>query len=115
MLILTIVCCRSVCTLSLATSQKGGACTLCSEHLEQMCVGYLLAPEQRTVTLLLQIFTNPSLCVAHTLLGNIEFLPDSYKKKKALFSLYRKANRYVGLMRKLSKASSLGGRISVPA
>lgn len=96
MLILTIVCCRSVCTLSLATSQKGGACTLCSEHLEQMCVGYLLAPEQRTGTLCLQIFTNPSLCVAHTLLGNIEFLPDSYLKKGFVLTL-QKSKQICGL------------------
>lgn len=41
---------------------------------------YLLAPEQRTATLFLQICTNLSLCVAYILLGNIEFLSDSYKK-----------------------------------
>ena len=97
MLILTIVCCRSVCTLSLATSQKGGTCTLCSEHLEQMCMEYLLDPEQRTVTLFLQICTNPSLCVAYILLGNIEFLSDSYLKKKGFILTLKKSKQICGL------------------
>lgn len=112
MLILTSVCYVNVCTLSLATSQEGGACTLHWKLPVQMCIGHSAGSwAQSTVAILLQLVIGLSLCSAHTPCNSLNF--SQIPIKETLLSFCRKACRAVAWLSELSKASSVDGAVSV--